>query len=185
MQGERPLEALTERAIGCAIAVHRALGPGLLESVYKACLRIELEESGLRVDTERRIPLRYRGRVVAADLVCDLLVEEQLLLELKSVEHIHPVHLAQVITYLKLSGCPVGLLINFNTTSLRSGLRRLEHPDVYSPRMWRATPDRDTPTAPRRASSTRLTGGNPTTETPPTTTNPPSTPPELRGRRFE
>jgi GxxExxY protein len=139
MQGERLLDGLSERVIGCAIAVHRVLGPGLLESVYKACLRIELEENGLRVETERRIAFTYRDRPVSADLICDLLVEEQLLVELKAVEQIHPVHIAQVITYLKISGCPVGLLINFNTTSLRNGLRRLEHPDIYTPRRWRSS----------------------------------------------
>lgn len=181
MESERPLEALTERVIGCAIAVHRALGPGLLESVYKACLRIELEESALKVETEQRIPLRYRGRLVPASLVCDLIVEGELLLELKAVEQIIPVHVAQVITYLKLSGCPVGLLINFNTTSLRSGLRRLEHPDVYTPRKWRTSFGRDSSAVPPRPVPHR--NASPATPAPPMA--PSSDAPEMRDPRFE
>lgn len=140
MQNERLLESLTERVIGSAIAVHRALGPGLLESVYHTCLRLELEENGLRVESERRVTLNYRDRIIPIDLVPDLIVEGQLLVEIKAVDQLHPVHMAQVLTYLKLSGCPVGLLMNFNTPSLRAGLRRLEHPDIYTPRRWRSSP---------------------------------------------
>jgi GxxExxY protein len=127
------IESLTEKVIGCAIEVHRALGPGLLESVYRDCMLIEMKLGGLKVERERRVPIDYRGHRVAASLVLDLLIERSLVVELKTVERIHPVHLAQVITYLKLTGCPAGLLMNFTSTSLRNGLRRLDHPTLYAP----------------------------------------------------
>jgi len=126
------LESLTEIVIGCGIAVHRTLGPGLLESVYRECMILELLAENLLVECERRVSLEYRGQRVAADLKLDLLVEGCLVLELKAVERIHPVHLAQVITYLKLTGHPAGLLMNFNATTLRAGLKRLDHPDLYA-----------------------------------------------------
>ena len=122
------IEALTERIIGCAIEVHRTLGPGLLESVYRECLIIELTTCQLRVESERRVPLEYKGHRIRGDLKLDLLVEDCVVAELKSVERLHPVHVAQVITYLKLTGCPAGLLINFNSTAIRAGLRRVDHP---------------------------------------------------------
>lgn len=125
------VEPLTERIIGCAIEVHRRLGPGLLESVYRECMVIELRESNLRVESERQVSLQYKGRPIRGALKLDLLVEGCVVVELKAVEHIHPVHLAQVITYLKLTGCPAGLLMNFNSTALRAGLRRLHHPHPY------------------------------------------------------
>ena len=125
------IDELTGRVIGCAIEVHRELGPGLLESVYRECLLIEIRARGISVEQDRRVALEYKGQRLRADLMIDLLVEGRLVLELKAVEHIIPVHLAQVITYLKLTGCPAGLLMNFHTTSLRSGLRRLVHPDLY------------------------------------------------------
>lgn len=126
------IEALTEKIIGCAIAVHRALGPGLLESVYRDCLAIELKRENLRFARECRVSLTYRGETVANGLMVDLLIEGAIVAEIKAVERIHPVHLAQVITYLKLTGCPAGLLLNFNATSLRNGLKRLVHPDLYT-----------------------------------------------------
>lgn len=125
------MDSITEKVIGCAIAVHRAFGPGLLESVYRECMAIELRAEDLRVDSERRVALEHRGQRIAGDLKVDLLVENCLIVELKAVERIHPVHLAQVITYLKLTGCPVALLINFNATTVRGGLRRLVHPNLY------------------------------------------------------
>jgi GxxExxY protein len=111
--------------------VHRALGPGLLEGVYRECLIIELTAAQLCFQSERRIPLEYKNQPLRGDLRLDLLIEGCLVVELKAVEVLHPVHLAQVITYLKLTGCPAGLLMNFNTTSLRAGLRRLDHPDWH------------------------------------------------------
>ncbi len=126
------VDLLTHRSIGCAIEVHRTLGPGLLESVYRECMVIELREADLLAVSDHRVGLEYRGCRICADLKVDLLVERSIVVELKAVERIHPVHLAQVITYLKLTGCPAGLLINFNATSVRAGLRRLVHPGLYA-----------------------------------------------------
>lgn len=125
------LESLTERIIACSIAVHKELGPGLLESAYRDCLCIEFELAGLRFAAERTIPIIYRGRRIATHLRMDLLIEDQVVVEIKAVDKIHPVYIAQVITYLKLTGCPAGLLMNFNTPSLRQGLRRQNHPDIH------------------------------------------------------
>jgi GxxExxY protein len=126
------LEQLKEGVIGCAITVHRFLGPGLLESMYQDCLVIELGVAGLTVERERRLYLEYRGQPVGTPLKVDLVVDNRLIVEVKAVEQLHPVHLAQVITYLKLTGFPTGLLMNFNATSLRGGLRTLVHPDLYN-----------------------------------------------------
>ena len=126
------VEALTEKVIGCAIEVHRTLGPGLLESVYRECMIIEMRGEHLCVESERHVPLEYKGQRIKGQLKLDLLVEGFVVVELKAVDHLHPVHLAQVITYLKLTGYPAGLLMNFNSTSLRAGLRRLDHPDRYA-----------------------------------------------------
>ncbi len=128
---ETDVEPLTERIIGCAIEVHRNLGPGLLESVYRECMVIELKGSHLSVESERHVPVLYKGRRISSGLKLDLLVEGCVVVELKAVDAIHPIHLAQVITYLKLTGCPAGLLMNFNSITLRAGLRRLHHPDKY------------------------------------------------------
>jgi GxxExxY protein len=125
------VDELTERIIGCAIEVHRILGPGLLESVYRDCLIIELTQQGLRVDTEFSLHLDYKGQRIGGGLRLDLLVNTCVVVELKAVECLHPIHSAQVITYLKLSGYPAGLLMNFNSTTLKAGLKRLDHPDRY------------------------------------------------------
>lgn len=125
------LESLTEKIIGCAIEVHRILGPGLLESVYRECMVVEMRQEHLRFESERYVPLEYKGHRIIGGLRLDLLVDGCVVLELKAVERLHPVHLAQVITYLKLTGCPAGLLMNFNATTLRAGLKRLDHPDLY------------------------------------------------------
>ena len=135
------LECLTEKIIGCAIAVHREMGPGLLESVYRECLSIELSAANLRVESERRVQLQYRGQPIVSTLKVDLLVEGCVVVELKSVEQLHPIFLAQVITYLKLAQCPAGLLINFNATTLRAGLRRLDHPNLYKKKTPFLPPD--------------------------------------------
>jgi GxxExxY protein len=132
------VDAVTDTVIGCGIAVHRALGPGLLESVYRSCMALELKAENLACEVEKRVPLEYRGQDIAAGLTVDLLVEQCVIVELKAVERIHPVHLAQVITYLRLANCPAGLLLNFHTTSLRAGLRRLYHPDLYVKRHRRS-----------------------------------------------
>lgn len=131
MDNDPRVDQLSERIIGCAIAVHAALGPGLLESVYRDCLTMELLASGLTTDTEVHVPIEYRGQRIRDDLRLDLLVEGTIVVEVKSVATIHPVHLAQLITYLKLASKPAGLLLNFNASSLRAGLRRADHPDIY------------------------------------------------------
>jgi GxxExxY protein len=125
------VEALTEKVIGCAIEVHRTLGPGLLESVYRECMIIEMRGEHLCVESERHVSLEYKGQRIKGRLKLDLLVEGCVVVELKAVDNLHPVHLAQVITYLKLTGYPAGLLMNFNSTTLRAGLKRLDHPNRY------------------------------------------------------
>lgn len=128
------IDELTEKIVGCAIAVHAALGPGLLESIYCACLVIELMEQGLKVECERAIVVEYRGKRVAGNLKLDIIVEGCVVIEVKAVERLHPVHQAQLITYLKLTKLPAGLLMNFNDTTLKAGLRRVDHPDRYTAR---------------------------------------------------
>lgn len=126
------INALTEQVIGSAIEVHRHLGPGLLESIYRECLMMELSAARLKFESERFVPINYKGRRVRGGLKLDLLVEGCLVVELKAIEALHPVHSAQVLTYLRLTGFPAGLLMNFNVTSLRAGLKRLEQPDRYA-----------------------------------------------------
>jgi GxxExxY protein len=126
------VDRLAERVIGCAIEVHRTMGPGLLESIYHECLEMELEAQRIPFEIKRRIAVDYKGRPLKAKFEIDLLIDRQLIVELKAVEALNPVHLAQVITYLKLTGHPAGLLINFNCTTLRAGLRRLDHPTRYA-----------------------------------------------------
>ncbi len=118
-------DELTEEIIGGAIEVHRTLGPGLLESTYEDCLAVELELRGLRFERQKSLSIEYKGRRVAADLRIDLLVEQQVIVELKAVEKLLPVHAAQLLTYLRLSNTRCGLLINFNVPVLRDGLKRM------------------------------------------------------------
>lgn len=131
MSAETPTDELTERIIGAAIEVHSIFGPGLLESVYQECLIVELRRRQLRVDSERHVPLDYKGERIDSQLKLDLLVEGKVVVEVKAVDRLHPIHQAQVVTYLKLTGCPAGLLMNFNSIVLKSGLKRLDHPDLY------------------------------------------------------
>ncbi len=123
-------EDLTEGIIACAMRVHAAWGPGLLESVYKACLLIELETDGYGVETDRRLQLIYKGRDLQCEFCPDLIVDSIVVVELKAVEKLAPVHTAQLITYLKLTGLPVGLLMNFNVSLLKYGTRRVVRPDL-------------------------------------------------------
>jgi GxxExxY protein len=118
------LNEITETIIGSAIAVHKELGPGLLESAYEACLLYELARIGLKVENQKALPVCYRGVQLDCGYRIDLLVEKQIVVELKSIEKIEPIHEAQLLSYLKLSGCKVGLLINFNTRLLKNGIRR-------------------------------------------------------------
>lgn len=126
------IDELAEKVIGCAIEVHRTLGPGLLESVYRECMILELRKQNLRVESERRIPFDYKGERIKTRLKLDLVVEDCLIVELKAVDRLHPIHQAQVITYLKLTGLPAGLLMNFNAPTLKAGLKRLDHPERYA-----------------------------------------------------
>jgi GxxExxY protein len=121
------LNKLTEAIIGAAIAVHRELGPGLLESAYEACLAFELTDQGFYVEKQKELPVIYRGFQVDCGYRLDLLVEGKVIVELKAVEKLHPIHEAQLLSYLKLSGCKVGLLLNFNVRMLRDGLKRMVH----------------------------------------------------------
>jgi GxxExxY protein len=107
------------------IEVHRHLGPGLLEAVYEECVCDELTSRGLAFERQRVIPLVYKGRALDAGYRIDLIVDGRVLVELKAVDALLPVHAAQIITYLRLSGIPVGLLVNFNVPALRHGIRRL------------------------------------------------------------
>lgn len=118
-------DPLTEAIIGAAIAVHRALGPGLLESAYEACFAYELESRGLRVERQKALPVSYRGVYLDCGYRVDMLIEDQVIVELKA-SALQPIHDAQLQSYLKLSGRSVGLLINFNVRLLKDGLRRLD-----------------------------------------------------------
>ncbi len=117
-------DPLTEQVIGCAIEVHRALGPGLLEAVYEECLCHELHENGLGFQRQISVPVTYKAVNLETGFRADLVIEKELLIEIKAVERLLPVHQAQVLTYLKLSGIPKGLLLNFNTRVLKDGIRR-------------------------------------------------------------
>jgi len=117
-------EELSEQIIGAAIEVHRALGPGLLESAYKICLMQELTLRGIRFQSEVILPVRYKGIELDCGYRIDLLIEDKIILELKAVDALTKVHEAQLLTYLKLSGKRVGLLINFNSPVLRNSIVR-------------------------------------------------------------
>ena len=119
------LNALTRSIIGAAMEVHRGLGPGLLESAYQQCLACELNLRNLHFDRERALPLSYKGLQLDAGYRLDFVVENAVVVEIKSVEALAPIHSAQVLTYLRIGGWKIGLLINFNVTILKQGLRRL------------------------------------------------------------
>jgi GxxExxY protein len=116
--------SLTYRIIGLAMRVHRALGPGLLEGVYQRCLCHELAKGEIPFTQQVRLPIHYDGVEIESGYRADIVVRDEVVLELKSVEQLMPLHEAQLLTYLRLSGCQVGLLINFNTASLTDGIRR-------------------------------------------------------------
>jgi GxxExxY protein len=113
------LNSITGQIIGLAIKVHRLMGPGLLESVYLTCLCYELKKAGLIVEREKMVPLFYEGIRLDQSYRLDLLVQEKVIVEIKAVESITAVHRAQLLSYLKLTGCPIGLLINFNVELLK------------------------------------------------------------------
>ena len=116
---------ITRSVIGCAIAVHKALGPGLLESVYATCLYLELIAAGHAVVLRHAIPLTYRDVKIDASYYADMMVDGRVIVELKAVESLVPIHEMQLNTYLRLANCPVGLLINFNVVVLKDGIRRV------------------------------------------------------------
>lgn len=119
---------LTRAVIGCAIEVHAALGPGLLESAYAFAMGIELEHRGMAARPQVAMELSYRGQVAPSGFVADLVVEDRVILELKAVSSVLPVHKAQLLTYLRVSGLRTGLLLNFNVPRLRDGIVRVVNP---------------------------------------------------------
>ena len=124
MQSLKILNQLTEKIIGCAIEMHRELGPGLLEATYEAAMCIELQQSGLRFQRQPTFPVLYKGRTIG-EYRLDLVVESEVVVEIKSVERLDPVFDAQVLTYLRITGKKVGLLINVNSRLLKDGVKRL------------------------------------------------------------
>jgi len=122
---ECKINELTSKILKCAFKVHTALGPGLLESAYVECLCFELKQIGLDVEKQKALPLVYYDVNLEAGYRIDLYVENRIVIEIKSVESLNDVHVAQVLTYLKLSESRIGLLINFNVTSLKNGIKRL------------------------------------------------------------
>lgn len=118
------LNKITEKIIGCAIEVHKLLGPGLLESAYEECLMYELAKAGLKTERQKSIPVIYKEIHLECGYRIDILVEDMVILELKTVENFCPVHEAQILTYLKFANKSTGLLINFNVTVLKNGIKR-------------------------------------------------------------
>ena len=119
------IEEVAHKVIGIALKVHTALGPGLLESSYKELLFYKLTEEGLFVEKEKAIPIISEGIRLDCGYRMDLLIEKQLVIEIKAVETLHPIHLAQMLTYLRTGGFHLGLLINFNVLMLKDGIRRV------------------------------------------------------------
>ena len=119
------INEITEKILKCAFKVHTELGPGLLESAYEECLFYEIKQSGLIVEKQKALPLVYYDVKLDAGYRIDLLVENAVVVEIKAIEAFTDVHTAQVLTYLKLSKCKIGLLINFNVASLKNGIKRL------------------------------------------------------------
>ena len=116
---------LTQHIIGAAIRVHREFGPGLLESTYAACLNMELRARKLRIESQVALPVVYHGLRLDVGYRIDMIVEDSVVVEIKAVESLAPIHRAQVLTYLKLKRCPVGLLLNFNVPVLKDGIVRI------------------------------------------------------------
>jgi GxxExxY protein len=119
------VEAIGKKVLDASYTVHSALGPGLLESVYEACLAFELGKLGLNVETQAVVPVKYQEVFVETGLRLDLWVEKSVIVELKAVETMHPLYEAQLLTYLKITGCRLGFLINFNVKRLKDGIKRM------------------------------------------------------------
>jgi len=128
---------LTERVIGACIEIHRALGPGLLESAYEECLCHELSIAGISFERQKPLPVHYKNVKLDCGYRLDLVVDQKIIVELKAVENLMPIHEAQLLTYLKLSGLTLGLLINFNVAMLKQGIKRIVNnfQDSASPRL--------------------------------------------------
>jgi GxxExxY protein len=118
-------DELSRNVIGCAIEVHRNLGPGLLESTYRQCLACELSRANIPFQMELPVPVKYKDMLLDCGYRIDLLVSGDLIVEIKSVETLLPIHQAQTLTYMRLASIPIGLLINFNVTKLQNGIKRL------------------------------------------------------------
>ena len=118
------LNSISDKIIGAAIEVHKELGPGLLESVYEACLYHELKKQGVSVDCQVDLPIIYKGEITNKTYRIDMLVENCVIVELKSVDTVNPIHEAQLLTYMKLLNINLGLLINFNVDILKKGIKR-------------------------------------------------------------
>lgn len=116
---------ITEIIIGCSIKIHKSIGPGLLESAYEECLFYELSKTNLKIERQKALPLIYEEVKLECGYRADFLIENKVVVELKSIEALADIHLAQVLTYLKLSKCKVGLLINFNVLKLTNGVKRV------------------------------------------------------------
>jgi GxxExxY protein len=116
---------ISEKVIGSAIEVHKTLGPGLLENVYEECLYYELIQAGIEVEKQKALPLIYKEVKLETGYRLDLLVEKKVIIEIKAIEALNDIHLAQILTYLKISGCRLGLLMNFNVLKLTNGIRRV------------------------------------------------------------
>jgi GxxExxY protein len=138
MEEKEQIDQITEKIIGAAIAVHRELGPGLLESAYEACWAFELSEMGLKVEQQKPLPLTYQQIQLDCGYRLDLLIEEKVIGEIKSVDQLAPIHQAPPLSSLKISGCKIGLLINFNVKLLKNGVIRLANNLSESPRSLRA-----------------------------------------------
>ena len=120
------INKITEIIIGCAIEVHKLLGPGLLESAYEECLCYELRKAGLKVERQKAVPVVYKEIKLDCGYRIDVLVENTVIVEIKSIDAIHPVHEAQILTQMKFANKTIGLLINFNVTMLKNGIKRFK-----------------------------------------------------------
>jgi len=125
MQEKDRLDSITRRIIGAAIEVHRRLGPGLLESAYEACLAYELRQMGLKVEQQKPLPVVYKDVKLDCGYRLDLVVDDSVVVELKAIDQLAPIHDAQLLSYLRLSGLKVGLLLNFHVRVLKNGMKRL------------------------------------------------------------
>jgi GxxExxY protein len=126
---EMKFDSLSNVVIGAGILVHRTLGPGLLESAYDGCMAYELASRGVQIERQKALPIEYRGVRLDCSYRLDMVVEKRIILEFKAVQKMDRIHEAQMLTYLRLSGCPIGLIMNFNVSRFKDGLKRLIHGD--------------------------------------------------------